>query len=346
MNAVLQINVWIPLDKQLINNDKLFNFLSRSLRSKDVPKKANVITDTRVPISIVCYGRRVVGKTCDMYYHLRQLSLTKRFLLGQEVTLINNILSRIILDVHSSRFLINSIETSGHINGKVVMQAKDDFDKRQNALMVLLEGNPSGYESLCFEHGISKESLSEYQRRMDHYSWMRNRLINCTNEDELHVMKKEWSRFTKKIYRFRYKFFKARSHAYCASAGLLSPHTVHETDSLRFVETLGDLLYLVESYSTMFGLGGKANFLKNDLCNYSLGRHLEQLVEHKHKITMKDQNSTNHCMYNPLPDPNTTYNGPVIQLKPSWDKLVSSMYRHLLFMLLSILLTFRHPITF
>ena len=187
MNAVLQINVWIPLDKQLINNDKLFNFLSRSLLIKDVHKKGNVISNTRVPISIICYGRRVVGQTCDMYYHLRELSLTNRFLFGQEVTLIYNILSRIILDVHSSRFLINSIETSEHINGKVVMQAIDDFNKRQNELMLFLEENPSGYECFCFKNGISNESQREYLKRMDLYSSMKNRLINCTNEDELQL---------------------------------------------------------------------------------------------------------------------------------------------------------------
>ena len=334
MNAVLQINVWIPLDKQLINNDKLFNFLSRSLSTNDIPKKkkANGIINTRVPISIVCYGRRVVGQTCDMYYHLRQLSLTKRFLFGLEVTLINDILSRIILDVRSSRFLINSIETSEHINGNVVMQAKDDFNKRQNALISFLHENPSGYECFCFGNGISKESHREYQRRMDHYSSMRNQLMNCTNEDELPFLKKEWFRFTEKIYLFRYKFFKARTHAHCASVGLLSPHTVHEKDTLRHAETLGDLIYIVESYAPMLELGGRATFLKNDLCTYSLGRRLEHVVKHQQQISM-NKNFTNHSTYNPLPDPKATYNGPVIHLKPSWDKLVSSMYRQFLFIL-------------
>ena len=126
MNNVLQINISVPLDAKFFPDQRLYNYIWKILdpeQKYETPESRK--KELMVPISVICYSRKVVGQATEKLLDLDQFGKDCSLVTGSDgevkydVSVLRSTLRLCFLDVRSSRNVQAMYETSSYINHKV-----------------------------------------------------------------------------------------------------------------------------------------------------------------------------------------------------------------------------------
>ena len=187
MNVVLQVNSFVQLTRTNFPEKKLYNYVWKLLDPKGKHSSDESRCKLKVPLSIICYSRKVVGESASTLLAIsgystktdpiviRRESTSKRMSkrrktscqksdltsISYDVSLLRQCLSIALLDNQSSRNYLETLERDGHINPKIQEMLLQNYANRQSVLAYKLSSSHTS---------TSNETLTQKQHLWSNFN--------------------------------------------------------------------------------------------------------------------------------------------------------------------------------
>jgi hypothetical protein len=197
MNNVLQINTSVSLNRINFPDPKLYDYVWKMLDKEGIYTTDALREELRVPISIICYSRKVVGQSTEKLLDLDAFATDDTPVTGSDgnskynIQLLRNVLRKSFLDTRSSRDVQAMYETNSYINHQVQDDLLRDFSShRSNLNKFLLEDNGENWDDFnayYLKNGIKcDKQLNLFADRKDEYDEL-CRMVNDIPDSNVYV---------------------------------------------------------------------------------------------------------------------------------------------------------------
>jgi len=156
MNNVLQINVSVPLDSKNFPDERLYNYIWKVLDPEGLFKTQEQRMSLMVPISVICYSRKVVGQSTEKLLELDNFADDESLVTGKDgstkynISLLRKTLKKCFTDEQSSRNVQAMYETSSYINHEVQQDLVSSFNSHRTNLHEHLFENSAHHDRTNF----------------------------------------------------------------------------------------------------------------------------------------------------------------------------------------------------
>ena len=169
MNNVLQVNVSVPLNRTNFSDNRLYNYILRVLDPEGNLKTEKQQASLMVPISVICYSRKVVGQSTEKLLLLDNFAEDESLVTGKDgltnynVSHLRKILRDCFTDERSSRNVQAMYETSAYINHQVQDDLLCKYNKNRTNLQLHLfediepSNDRTNFNIYYLKHGLKND---------------------------------------------------------------------------------------------------------------------------------------------------------------------------------------------